>query len=82
MSLLALLATRLKRSFQLYSITLSVQNGDTALILAAIYGHTEIVRELLSSGANVDQVAKVNDIFMHDNYEHLKRICHTHYTVH
>ena len=63
MSLLALSATRLKSSFQSYSvdtITLSLQN--TALILSASYGYNrDTVRELLSSGASVDQVDVVSN---------------------
>ena len=32
-------------------------NGDTALILAARYGHTEVVRVLISAGANDTRAA-------------------------
>lgn len=36
-----------------------MQGGDTALIIAAKYGHFFIIRELLSSGANADLTDKV-----------------------
>ena len=60
---LALTATRLKRSFQssLLPLTLSLQDGNTALIVAAREGNTGIVRQLLLSGAKVDQADKVSN---------------------
>ena len=96
MSLLALSATRLKRSFQSYT-NLSLQNGYTALIRAARYGHTDTVRELLSAGSNVNKGNKVSNrvtrtlhnnlfIFLQDTclytVYNTQRICHTHSTVH
>ena len=48
-------------SHTLLALTISLQYGDTALIIAARDGHTDIVRELLSSGANVDQFDNVSD---------------------
>ena len=36
-----------------------MQYGSTALIVAARYGHPQIVQELLKRGANIDLQAKV-----------------------
>ena len=41
-------------------VSLSLQDGVTPLIAAAIDGHTDTVRELLSSGATVDKTDRVS----------------------
>lgn len=41
--------------------TVSLQDGDTALIIAAWNSYTDIVRELLSSRADVNQIDQVSD---------------------
>ena len=42
-----------------------MQYGNIAFMIAARGGHTNIVRELLSSGANIDQLDKVSDKYMY-----------------
>jgi ankyrin repeat protein len=39
--------------------SLALQDGSTALALAAHNGHTEVVEQLLAAGAAVDAVNKV-----------------------
>ena len=39
---------------------LPLQNGDTALILAAVNKHLDVVEALLKAGANIDLQDKVN----------------------
>ena len=41
-------------------VLLLLQYGDTPLIVAAMGGHTDAVKELLSSGATVDLVGQVS----------------------
>ncbi len=38
------------------------QLGDTPLILAARFGHTDIVRDLMSAGVTVDSLNRVSTI--------------------
>ena len=38
------------------------QSGDTALMRASLYGESEVVRELLSGGAQVDLQTEVRHI--------------------
>ena len=40
-----------------------VQNGSTALIVAALEGHCEVVRMLLVAKSNVNMKANVSDIY-------------------
>ncbi len=42
------------------SLSLLLQYGTTALIVAAMGGHIDCIRELLSSGAVVDLANKVS----------------------
>ena len=42
---------------------LSLQGGNTALILASDEGHTNVVQVLLAAGANTDAVNNVSYIY-------------------
>ena len=44
---------------------LSLQNGDTALILASDSGHINVVQLLLAAGANTDAANNVSYIDFH-----------------
>ena len=48
-------------SHTLLTLTLSLQDGYTALLLAAKYDYVDTVRELLSAGANVNHVNEVSN---------------------
>lgn len=45
--------------YLIISRALSLQNGSTALLMAANNGHSDLVRLLLDKGANIDTV---NDV--------------------
>ena len=44
-------------------VLLLLQSGFTPLIVAAMEGHTDTIKELLSSGATVDLADQVNAWF-------------------
>ncbi len=48
------------------SLSPLLQNGDTPLMIAAFWGHEDIVKELLSSGASVYYTNKVSE--QNNNY--------------
>ena len=37
-----------------HTLSVTAQDGDTALIQAAVYGRTDVVVELVRAGANLD----------------------------
>ena len=51
------------RLILLYTPFHCLQEGDTALILAALRGHVEVVRLLLEANAKPNVVDKVNMVF-------------------
>ena len=50
----------------LLSLSLLLQNGWTAVMLAAENGHLEVVRLLISSGASVKAIGKVSVRIIND----------------
>ena len=46
-------------SIILHIISVFIQNGDTALIIAAMFNKTEVAALLIESGANIDLQDKV-----------------------
>ena len=49
-----------------YIDMLLLQHGDTALHIACIYGDTEIVKYLLTNGADISATNKVSDKIYHE----------------
>ena len=42
-----------------YTLSVTAQDGETALMIAAVYGRTDVVVELVRGGANLDLQKKV-----------------------
>ena len=63
-------------SFSVFIFTLSTQDGDSALTLAARDGLTDVVVELVKAGANLDLQNEVHILailctsFLQDNQSH------------
>ena len=49
-----------------YIDMLLLQDGNTALHFAYQYGHTEIVKHLLTNGADISATNKVSDKIYHE----------------
>ena len=67
-------------SFLVFIFTLSTQDGDSALILAARYGRTDVVVELVKAGANLNLQNEVHTLsILHSSYNILSKIIHCHF---